>query len=183
LCSVPDEKLSVVRRMMEGRINTVETSSCGRLFDAVAAILGLRREVTFEGQAAIELEAVAHPSETKAYDFAIPQTAEGWEVDFRSTMQLIAGAIRAGEEAPTVAARFHNTVAEATEMTCRILREATGLDRVCLSGGTFQNVRLTEQLNTALAQAGFKVYLHRRIPPSDAGIALGQAAIASWGRK
>ena len=181
LSGVSDEKLRIVHRMIEGRVNTVDTSSCGRLFDAVAAILGLRREVTFEGQAAIELEAAAHPSETKAYDFGIPETPEGWELDFSSTMHLIAGAVRAGEDIRIIAGRFHNTVADATEMTCRLLRKATGLDRVCLSGGTFQNVRLTEQLNEALTQTGFTVYLHRRVPPNDGGIALGQAAIASWG--
>jgi hydrogenase maturation protein HypF len=183
LRGVPGEKLRVVRQMIQGRVNTVDISSCGRLFDAVAAIIGLRREVTFEGQAAIELEAVAHPCETKGYDLAIPQTASGWEIDFRPTMHLIAGAVRAGEDASIIAARFHNTVAEATEMTCRLLREATGLNRVCLSGGTFQNVRLTEQLSQSLRQNGFEVFLHRRVPPNDGGIALGQAAIASWSHR
>jgi hydrogenase maturation protein HypF len=181
LRGVPAEKLHVVRQMIEGRVNTVDTSSCGRLFDAVAAILGLRREVTFEGQAAIELEAVAHPCETEVYDFAIPRTADGWEVDFRPAIHQIAAAVRVADNLSTIAARFHNTVAEATQMTCRLLRDATGLSRVCLSGGTFQNVRLTEQLNASLTEAGFQVYLHRRVPPNDGGIALGQAAIASWG--
>jgi hydrogenase maturation protein HypF len=181
VCGVPEERLRVVRRMLEARVNTIETSSCGRLFDSVAAIVGLRREVTFEGQAAIELEAAAHPCETKVYDFAIPETAGGYELDFRPTMHLIAGAVRAGVDIPTIAARFHNTVADAAEMTCHILRKETGLHRVCLSGGTFQNVRLTEQLHRGLTDSGFEVYLHRRVPPNDGGIALGQAAIASWG--
>jgi hydrogenase maturation protein HypF len=181
LRGIPDEKVRVVRRMIEGRVNTVDTSSCGRLFDAVSAIVGLRREVTFEGQAAIELEAIAHPSETEAYDFAIHTTTEVFEIDFRPTIHQIAAAVRAGEDASTIAASFHNTVAQATEKACRLLLDATGLTRVCLSGGTFQNVRLTEQLNAALTQAGFQVYLHRRVPPNDGGIALGQAAIASWG--
>jgi hydrogenase maturation protein HypF len=183
LRGVPEEKLRIVRQMIEGRVNTVETSSCGRLFDAVAAIVGLRREVTFEGQAAIELEAAAHPCETKVYDFAIPERGGVYELDFRSTMHLIAGAVRAGEDIPTIAARFHNTLADATEMTCHMLRKETGIARVCLSGGTFQNVRLAEQLKEALTHAGFTVYLHRRVPPNDGGIALGQAAIASWGGK
>jgi hydrogenase maturation protein HypF len=166
--------------MIEGGVNTVRTSSCGRLFDAVAAILGLRREVTFEGQAAIELEAVAHPSETKVYDFAIVRDGDGYELDFRSTMELIAGAVRAGEAPEIVAGRFHNTVAEASVEMCRILRQETGIERVCLSGGTFQNARLTERLAQDLRELRFEVYLHRRVPPNDGGIALGQAAIAAW---
>lgn len=179
LRGVPEPRLRVVRQMLEGHIRTVQTSSCGRLFDAVAAILGIRSEVTFEGQAAIELEASAHPCETKSYDFAIPREGGEWQVDFRPTIHRIAGAVRAGEDASIVAARFHNTVAEAAEEVCRILRDETGLDRVCLSGGTFQNVRLVEQLTPALRDLGFAVYLHRRVPPNDGGIALGQAAIAS----
>jgi hydrogenase maturation protein HypF len=179
LGGVPEDRLRLVRQMIEQRLHTVETSSAGRLFDAVAAILGIRREVNFEGQAAIELEAAAHPCETKVYDFGIPETAEGWEVDFRPTMHLIAGAVRAGEDPRIVAGRFHNTVAEASETVCRLIREATGLTRVCLSGGTFQNVRLTEQLTEWLRPLGFEVYLHRRVPPNDGGIALGQAAMAS----
>jgi hydrogenase maturation protein HypF len=181
LRGVPDEKTRVVRRMIEGRVNTVDTSSCGRLFDAVAAMLGLRREVTFEGQAAIELEAVAHPSETKHYNFAIQTTTEVFEIDFRKAMHQIAAGLRAREDISVIAARFHNTVADAVDLTCLLLGKMTGIDRICLSGGTFQNVRLTEQVNNLLTQSGFKVYLHRRVPPNDGGVALGQAAIASWG--
>ena len=179
LAAVPESRLRVVRRMIERGVNTVETSSCGRLFDAVAAILGIRREVNFEGQAAIELEAAAHPCETKSYDFAIPLAGDCWEVDFRPTMQVIAGAVRAGEDPAIIAGRFHNTVADAAQQVCRNLRHETGIARVCLSGGTFQNVRLTEQLTAALRADGFEVYLHSRVPPNDGGIALGQAVIAA----
>ncbi|HLH16877.1 MAG TPA: carbamoyltransferase HypF [Bryobacteraceae bacterium] len=179
LRGVPEARVRVVRQMIARRVNTVDTSSCGRLFDAVAAILGLRREVTFEGQAAIELEAVAHPCETGRYDFATPRVGDGWEVDFRPTIAMIACAVRAGEDCGTIAARFHNTISDAAEEICRLLREETGIARVCLSGGTFQNVRLTEQLTTALREDGFEVYLHARVPPNDGGIALGQAAVAA----
>lgn len=181
LRGVPDEKLRVVRQMIAGRVNTVDTSSCGRLFDAVAAILGLRREVTFEGQAAIELETAAHPSETKGYDFAIQTTADVFQIDLRKTIEQIATAVRAREDASVIAARFHNTIADVVDSMCILLLKLTGINRVCLSGGTFQNVRLTGQLKELLTRSGFTVYLHRRIPPNDGGIALGQAAIASWG--
>ncbi|HWC96918.1 MAG TPA: carbamoyltransferase HypF [Candidatus Sulfopaludibacter sp.] len=166
---VAEERQRVVRRMIETGFNTVQTSSCGRLFDAVAALIGLRREVTFEGQAAIELEAIADPAVDSRYDFVL----DGEDLDFRPAMAEIA---KSTESASTIAARFHNTVAAAIVETCRAIG---GLDRVCLSGGTFQNMRLLATVVPALRSAGFQVYLHEKVPPNDGGLALGQAAIAA----
>jgi hydrogenase maturation protein HypF len=174
LDAIPAERVRAVRSMMETGFNTVETSSCGRLFDAVAAIVGLRREINFEGQAAIELEQVADPAETGRYDFAM-RTGNAWELDFRPTIAAIVGE----RSVETASARFHNTVACAIAETCKRLREESGLGRVCLSGGTFQNVRLLRSTCTLLRAAGFEVYLHAKVPPNDGGIALGQAAIAA----
>jgi hydrogenase maturation protein HypF len=164
---VPDERQRVVRHMIDTGFNTVQTSSCGRLFDAVAAIIGLRNQVTFEGQAAIELEAIADFSVTGRYEF----TLDGEDLDFRPAIAAIAAS---RESKGAIAARFHNTVAEAIVHTCRTI----GLDRVCLSGGTFQNMKLLQRVVPALRAAGFTVYLHERVPPNDGGIALGQAAVA-----
>jgi hydrogenase maturation protein HypF len=170
---VPETHLRVVRKMIAAGTNTVQTSSCGRLFDAVAAIIGLRREVTFEGQAAIELEAIADAACTGQYPVEFP----GDEVDFRPMIESI---VREKERAPIVAAKFHNTLAAAICQVCVKLRAELGLDRVCLSGGTFQNMRLLGLTTSALRDAGFAVYLHCQVPPNDGGLALGQAAIAAW---
>ena len=175
---VPEERVRLVRQMIEKGVNTVPTSSCGRLFDAVAAIVGLRREVTFEGQAAMELEAIAEPGEEGRYPFEIESGAL-WQVDFRPAIERIAQEASAGVSRGEIAARFHNTLAAAVVETCRRIRGEAGHARVCLSGGTFQNVRLTESCAAGLRAAGFEVFLHSLVPPNDGGIALGQAAIAA----
>jgi hydrogenase maturation protein HypF len=178
LANVPEERVRVVRRMIEKGVNTVRTSSCGRLFDAVAAIVGLRQAVTYEGQAAIELEMAAQDGVAERYPFGIDGDGP-WELDFRPMMERIVGDTAGGVTAGVVSARFHNTLVEAVAETCRRIRGETGLDRVCLSGGTFQNMRLLSSVTPALRAAGFEVVLHAKVPPNDGGIALGQAAIAA----
>jgi hydrogenase maturation protein HypF len=173
---VPEERARVVRRMIETGFNTVRTSSCGRLFDAVAAIVGLRRDVNFEAQAAIELEAAAEDGVAECYPFAV-NGAGPWEVDFRPMIEAIV--TDAGARRSLVSAKFHNTVAAAIAETCRRIRGECGLARVCLSGGTFQNWKLLAGAVARLRASGFDVFLHRRVPPNDGGLALGQAAVAA----
>jgi hydrogenase maturation protein HypF len=172
VAGVPEPRLRTVRSMIATGTNTVPTSSCGRLFDAVAAIIGLRREVTYEGQAAIELESIADPTCTGRYPFEIL----GDELDFRPMIECI---VREHESPPVVAARFHNTLAAAIHQVCVMLRDEAAINRVCLSGGTFQNMRLLGLTTALLRDSAFEVYLHREVPPNDGGLALGQAAIAA----
>ncbi len=172
---VAEERVRVVRRMIASGLNTVPTSSCGRLFDAVSALIGLRREVTFEGQAAIELEMTAQDGEGGRYDFAIEGDGP-WQIDFRP---MIGEILRDAAAAPVKAAKFHNTLAEAIVEMCRLIARESALRRVCLSGGTFQNMRLLGATTAALRRNGLEVYLHAQVPPNDGGIALGQAAIAA----
>jgi hydrogenase maturation protein HypF len=174
LRAIPEERVRVVRRMMAAGVNTVETSSCGRLFDAVASLVGLRHEVNFEGQAAIELEAIADPGEPGRYPFEIAD-GEPWQIDFRPAI----AAMSKGGSPAAIAARFHNTLAAAIVETCIRLHRETGLNRICLSGGTFQNMRLLGTTCGLLREAGFELYLHAKVPPNDGGLALGQAAIAA----
>jgi hydrogenase maturation protein HypF len=174
LQGIPEDRVRVVRRMIATGVNTVQTSSCGRLFDAVASIIGLRNEINFEGQAAIELEAIADPDETHRYTFEI-ELRDPWQIDFRPMI----AAMLASRRPATIAARFHNTLAAAIAETCIRLRKETGLHRVCLSGGSFQNARLLRSSCALLRQAGLDVYLHAKVPANDGGIALGQAAIAA----
>jgi len=157
--------------MIETGVNTVLTSSCGRLFDAVAAIAGVRNEITFEGQAAIELEAIADPAVNGRYEFVF----EGGELDFRATIEEIA---RDPSGPPAIAAKFHRTLAEAIAETCRRIRQETALTRAVLSGGTFQNMFLLRETLALLRNSGFEVYLHSSVPPNDGGLALGQALVA-----
>ncbi|HEX2156406.1 MAG TPA: carbamoyltransferase HypF, partial [Actinomycetes bacterium] len=157
------------------------TSSAGRLFDAVAAILGVRDTINYEGQAAVELEQLADPSETTAYPAQISGPgSEGGPLRLGGT-DLIAAVVSdvvAGVATPLVAARFHNGLAGATVAACQTLRDDTGLGTVALSGGVFQNMLLLERTVAALEQQGFRVLVHSRVPPNDAGISLGQAAVA-----
>ena len=175
LALVPDRKRAVVDVMLARGVQTIATSSCGRLFDAVSAILGVRLETNFEGQAAMELECIAAPGVEESYPFE----AEGTAIDFRPTIQHVVADMKEGVLPGVISARFHNTVAAVVVETCQRIRTAERLNRVCLSGGTFQNRRLTERCLQLLSANGFAVYLHAQVPPNDGGISLGQAVIAS----
>jgi hydrogenase maturation protein HypF len=158
-------------------VNSPATSSAGRLFDAVAAIVGVRDAINYEGQAAIELEQLADPNERGAYGAAI----EG-ERPFRVCGgDLVAATvedIRRGVEPSTVAARFHNGVAAAVAEGCSRIRDATGLTTVALSGGVFQNLLLLERVVARLESRALRVLLHSRVPPNDGGISYGQTVVA-----
>jgi hydrogenase maturation protein HypF len=154
------------------------SSSAGRWFDAVAALAGLRDEVSYEGQAAIELESCADGRYGPC-----PFALDGDEIDLRPTVRQIAAALRAGAPAAAIAASFHETLAVAITAACVRARGETRLETVALSGGCFQNARLTALTSTRLSAAGFEVLVHRRVPPNDGGLSLGQAAIAAYRRR
>jgi hydrogenase maturation protein HypF len=175
---VSPRDLKVVRRMIEQAFNTVQTSSCGRLFDAVASLIGLRQEVTFEGQAAIELEAIAQTGVEKSYSFEISSSAPAL-IDMRPAIREIVGDLERGEAKSVISSRFHNTIANVIAEICRRIRQSERLERICLSGGTFQNMYLLERTVALLRKMDFKVFLHSLVPPNDGGIALGQAVIAN----
>jgi hydrogenase maturation protein HypF len=175
---VPPKKIATVRSMIERRINTIETSACGRLFDAVASIVGVRDEVNFEAQAAIELEACALPDVDASYPFEI-SAGDPWQIDVRPMIDSIVRDVLAAKPAGWIAAAFHNTVVAIVIEVCLRLRSLEGIDRVCLSGGTFQNVYLVESAVASLRAKGFEVFLHSKVPPNDGGISLGQAVIAN----
>jgi len=161
--------------MIAHRVNTIDTSSCGRLFDAVASLIGLRQQINFEGQAAIELEMIVAEGIADSYRFAF----DAETVDFRPAIERIVTEVRAGAPAPAIAARFHNTMAAAIVELCRRLRATEKLNRVCLSGGTFQNMKLLARTLTGLRALGFETFIHAQVPPNDGGIALGQAVVAT----
>ncbi|MEO8218551.1 MAG: carbamoyltransferase HypF [Acidobacteriota bacterium] len=178
LSSVASGDRSLVERMTARSINTVPTSSCGRLFDAVAAVLGTRTEVTFEAQAAIELETLARKAgSARPYPFEVQGSAP-MQIDFRPMFDAIVAQMAHEFDRSMIAARFHETLAEVIESICLRIREQDVLNKVCLSGGTFQNLLLLERTLLRLRARGFEVFLHRHVPCNDGGISLGQAAVA-----
>jgi hydrogenase maturation protein HypF len=184
---IPAPSLTMVETMITRRINAPLTTSAGRLFDAVAALAGVRQQVSYEGQAAIELEWLA--SEVAAdgvYAFDVVESREGDHpsveslvLDMRPTILEIAGDVRCGVSPAVIARRFHSTIVEAITRVCGRLRAKTGLDAVVLSGGVFLNALLTEEVAARLAGDGFRAYRHRHVPPNDGGLSLGQLAVAA----
>jgi hydrogenase maturation protein HypF len=164
--------------MLTRRIQTVETSSCGRLFDAVAALLGVASEVTFEGQAAIALEAMADGGVERRYDFAV-EDGETMILDFRPAIDAILKDLSQDRRAGEISASFHNTLSAAIGEVCGRIGAADGLNRVCLSGGSFQNLYLLGRTVVELRRRGFGVFLHAQVPANDGGLSLGQAMIAN----
>ncbi len=179
LSRIPIAERILLRRQFEGKLNTPLTSSCGRLFDAAAALLGLRSEALYEGQPAVELEAIADESVTDAYyPFDVIREGDGWIVDPAAALRALWCDYRAGRPISAVAAAFHNTVAAFTLAVCEKVRDARRLNKVVLSGGCFQNALLTRRLSDQLRERDFEVFTHRQIPPNDGGISLGQAVVA-----
>ncbi len=161
-------------------------TGAGRWFDAVAALCGLRDAITYEGQAAIELEAVAAPGDHGDYPFAITETGGRPDAfDLRPTVGAVVADLGRGVAADVVAARFHRTLALVVVAAARRARALRGVGRVALSGGCFQNRILTETAMRLLEDEGFEVLVHRRVPPNDGGVALGQAAVTAhrWHRR
>ncbi len=176
--NIPEKQFDLVNTMISRKIKTTETSSSGRLFDAVSALLGLATEVTFEGQAAIALEANIAQGVTRRYGFHIEE-AEPMILDLRPTIEAIVHDLSSGKPKEEIAACFHNTLSAAIVEVCCRIRTTDSLNRVCLSGGTFQNLYLLHQTTTELQRRNFEVFLHAAVPPNDGGLSLGQAVIAS----
>ncbi|MGI9008208.1 MAG: carbamoyltransferase HypF [Streptosporangiaceae bacterium] len=173
-----EEQWAAILAIARRGINAPLTSSAGRLFDAVAALLGVRDVVSYEGQAAAELEQLADPAEDGAY----PARVDDGEVFAASGADLVGAVTRdlaAGVARPVIAARFHHGLARLTVACCELVRERTGLGTVALSGGVFQNVLLLTAVTGRLEAAGFTVLTHSRVPCNDGGISLGQAAVAA----
>jgi hydrogenase maturation protein HypF len=174
-------QVEVVLRMLKQGVNAPLTSSCGRLFDAVAALIGLRQQVNYEAQAAIELEMAipAGQDEPTAYPLALVAQDNGWLIETRPLFEALLRDLRQGVPTGVISQRFHNGLVEAFARLAGRLRERTELNRVCLSGGTFQNVYLLEGLLARLKADGFEVFTHTEVPAGDGGLSLGQALVAA----
>ncbi|MGI9089078.1 MAG: carbamoyltransferase HypF, partial [Chthoniobacterales bacterium] len=167
-------ELALLRQILEKQINSPVTTSAGRLFDAVAALLDLRARTSFEGQAAMELEFAIEPADEKFYPFEL-RGASPLVIDWQPMISAIIADRRAAVSRSVIAAGFHNTLAE---MIVAVARQ-TGEEKVALSGGCFQNRYLIERTIARLSAEGFRVYWPQRIPPNDGGISLGQVFAVS----
>lgn len=173
---------TLLRIALDRGLNCPQTSSIGRLFDAVSALLGIRPgRIRYEGQAAIELENTVDETCEDTYTFAIEdQDPDGPRIiNPTGIIQGIVEDIQHGHPIPQLAARFHNTVARMVEDVCVDIRDRTGIQEVALSGGVFQNMVLLERTVGRLEHRGLTCYMHHQIPPNDGGISLGQAMVAA----
>jgi hydrogenase maturation protein HypF len=181
-----EEERRVLGRMLQAGVRAPLTSSMGRLFDGVAALLGVRERCRYEAQAAIELEQLARPGapgRPLEWELRGPEQWP-WQIELAPMVrELVAQMRRRETTAAELSQRFHCTVIDMVRGTCEALRERTGIGRVVLSGGVFQNELLLRGCHGALGGAGFEVYSHRLVPPNDGGVALGQAAVAGWGAR
>jgi len=177
---VPRHEREVVERQLARGLNAPLASSMGRLFDAAAAVLGIRQTARYEGQAPMELEALAGQVPAEPLPFPITEEAGGYLL--MEPLPLLAALDdrrRAGDPLPHLAARFHESVAAATAGVVRRVADRTGLVTVALGGGVFQNARLLSSLTRRLQADGFEVLRPRRLSPNDGAISFGQAAIAA----
>ncbi len=172
------DKVMIIKHMTEKNINLSWTSSMGRLFDIVSALTGVRREIYYEGQAAIELEMIADPDESGVYNYNLKDSEGRKEIMIADLIKDIIADIKSGTDRKTISAKFHNTVAGMVLDMSIFIRESKGINSVALSGGVFQNMFLLDRVHRLLTDNGFNFYTHHRVPTNDGGIALGQAVIA-----
>jgi hydrogenase maturation protein HypF len=188
LPGVGEQEVRIVRQQVDRRLNTPLTSAAGRLFDAVAALAGVRQRVTYEAQAAIELEMLAtkwggslQPEDgPPAYPFDLDDTGDGTVVRLRKLMEAIQADLAAGTRPAEIGWRFHQTMAGLVASVCDQIAGRTRLRTVALSGGCFQNRLLLALTVPRLEQSGFRVLLHQGVPCNDGGVSLGQAVLAQF---
>ena len=172
-----EENGALYETMLQNNLNCPRSSGMGRLFDGVSAMLGVKTRCSYEGQGAILLEAAAAAD---AGELPLDFTDEDGVLrfDWRAMIRALAEEQRRGTSPDVLSARFHNTLIRLAVQQCAYARERSGLDRVVLSGGSFQNMLLMHRLPQALRREGFAVYRHRRVSPNDEGLSLGQLMIA-----
>ncbi|MDP2892393.1 MAG: carbamoyltransferase HypF [Bacillota bacterium] len=176
---IEGEEREKVEQLQLSGIGKYETSSFGRLFEAVSAMLGIRRENRYEGEAAMALEWAAGEAEGQPYDIILENNKDGFILDMRSAVSKIAEDIISGKPKAEISARFHETAAEAVLLGCLETRKRTRLSKAVLGGGVFQNARLLQAAGKKLASNGFDVFTASAVPSNDGGISLGQAAVAA----
>ncbi len=169
------DRLTILERQLQSNLNTPLTSSMGRLFDAVSALIGVRQTVNFEAQAAIELESIADSNEHGLYDMNLREGI----IEAEPMIRALVSEFKAGISKSTISARFHNGVAKMVADVCQEIRSDKGVNTVVLSGGVWQNMMLLERTLNHLRENEFEIKFHRQVPTNDGGLSLGQVAIAA----
>ncbi len=175
VAALEEAERTLLRTQLERGLNTTRTSSMGRLFDAAAALAGVRQVVNYEAQAAMEFEALADPDEKGAYPFEMSQD----KILVGGAMRRLVNETLSGTPVSLIAARFHNGLANVLCYAAEGLRKRSGLREVVLSGGVWQNITLLRRTLSLLQKADFQVYIHQQVPANDGGLSLGQAVIAA----
>jgi hydrogenase maturation protein HypF len=177
-------EVEVIKSQIERKINSPVSSSMGRLFDAISAMLGIRGEIDYEGQAAVELEMAAYEEDyahvKESYPYRIVENEELRIVHLRDLLSAIIKDFREGVSKGRISVKFHNTVAQMINEMCHLIANETGIRQLALSGGVFQNRLLLRKTVSLLESGGFQVFTHRQVPCNDGGISLGQAVIANF---
>ena len=185
LKQVDSVEIDIIRKQMEKEINSPLTSSCGRLFDAVSALIGVRSTIEYEAQAAIELEMLAYDkvNETAYYPVSIIEQDDLSLVKLQDLFSAIIYDLQSDTTRATIAIKFHNTIAQMIRKLCQVISDKTGITQVVLSGGVFQNRLLLRKAVSLLEAGGVTVFTHQQVPCNDGGISLGQAVIANFANK
>jgi hydrogenase maturation protein HypF len=187
-----DMEIEVIKRQIGRRINTPLTSSMGRLFDSISALLGIRSEINYEGQAAVELQMAAYSSVIArsgsdeailvkgSYPYRIVEKEGVCVVHLRDLFVAVMEDLKQNVSREGISVQFHNTIARMIDEMCRLTADKTGITQIALSGGVFQNRLLLKKTTNLLESSGFQVFTHRQVPCNDGGISLGQAVIANF---
>jgi hydrogenase maturation protein HypF len=185
------DTIAALQHQLTHQVNTPTTTSMGRLFDAIAALAGVRQVINYEAQAAIELEAKVDPCENGVYPFNITSVktqgdtdpnhnSKTYTIDPTPLLEALLTDLKKRMSIPVISARFHNGVAVMVRDTVAIIRQETGISQVALSGGVWQNTTLLTKTVLLLQNSGFDILLHQQVPPNDGGVALGQAVIGHY---
>jgi hydrogenase maturation protein HypF len=191
---ISEIEIGIIKRQIESGLNSPLTSSMGRLFDAVSALVNIRGEIDYEGQAAVELEMAAYACHREEHsDEAISDDKESYPyrisvdegmriVQLRDLLSAIIEDLEQGVSSGRISVRFHNTIARMTDEMCRLIADETDINQVVLSGGVLQNRLLLRKTIKLLENSGFQVFSHRQVPCNDGGISLGQAVVANFAK-
>ena len=180
VAACPQSERALLAQQFQKSIGSVSTSSMGRLFDAVASLIGVRQEITYEAQAAMELEALAADAidDAPVQGYRFEWSRVSIEIDCQPLLKQICHDILTGVDRRRIAARFHHAIADMVIAVCTAARSTSGINKVGLTGGVFQNVLLLQLVKRRLNERSFEVLTHSIVPPNDGGLALGQAVVA-----
>jgi hydrogenase maturation protein HypF len=176
--------MEVIKRQIERRINSPLTSSMGRLFDSISALVDIRGEIDYEGQAAVELEMAAYKEDyvhvQKNYPYHIIEDEGVRVIRLRDLFATVIEDLNRDISKGIISVKFHNTIARMIHEMCRLTADKTGIGQVALSGGVFQNRLLLKKTINLLESSGFQVFTHSQVPCNDGGVSLGQAVVANF---